>query len=218
MPRLLMTGRSDIIGAAIAAGLTDKFDDVINIDSERSAPNDIIVDMTDHEALARAVDAVEGPIDGLVLAHRIGDPGAIDSMTSTQWRRTLNYNLTSLFVIISRALPKMTNSSSIVVVGSTAGFDHSAYAGIDYTVSRWGTNGLVRHFAAEFGPQGIRINAVCVGWVNLSTENKDPEGDFSSIPLRRPAQPNEVGSMVKFLLSDASSYMSGALVPVSGGW
>jgi NAD(P)-dependent dehydrogenase (short-subunit alcohol dehydrogenase family) len=219
MSRLLLTGRSDSIGAAIAAQLTTRFDVIVSLTSQRSAPDDILVDFADFSAVGRAVDSLEGEIDGVVLAHRVGDPGMIGKITSERWRHTIDFNLSSLFVIIRHVLPKLSRSASIVVVGSTAGFDHSSYAGVDYTVSRWGTNGLVRHFADEFGSRGIRINAVCPGHVDLPIGGEEPpDFDFSDVPLGRAAQPKEIAAMVKFLLSDGGSYMTGAMIPVSGGW
>lgn len=219
MSRLLMTGRSDPIGSAIANRLKNHYDELINIEHQRITDDDIVVDFTDDVALAEAVRRVPGRIDTVVVAHRIGEPGTTESIRPQGWRRTLDVNLTSVYVLIQNVVDKLSDSASIVIVGSTAGFDHSAYAGVDYTVSRWGTNGMVRHLAQELGPRGIRINAVCPGWVDLRPDDNAPDPtDYAAIPLRRPARTREISDLVAFLSSERASYITGALVPISGGW
>jgi NAD(P)-dependent dehydrogenase (short-subunit alcohol dehydrogenase family) len=95
--------------------------------------------------------------------------------------------------------------------------------GPHYTASKWALNGLVRHLVDELGAKGIRINAVCPGFVDnpmgrAYLTEEDIEQAVQTIPLRRAAHPSEVAAVVRFLLSDEASYVTGAAIPVSGGF
>jgi NAD(P)-dependent dehydrogenase (short-subunit alcohol dehydrogenase family) len=135
----------------------------------------------------------------------------------------LDINLNSIYAILHAALPRMRPGASIVVISSTAAFDHSPIGGPHYTAGKWALNGLVRHLADDLGPGGIRINSVCPGLVDnpmgraFLTEQQYLAA-FEDIPLRRAATPDEIANVVMFLLGEEASFVTGALVPVSGGY
>jgi NAD(P)-dependent dehydrogenase (short-subunit alcohol dehydrogenase family) len=221
--RLLMTGRSGSIGSAIDAELKDHYDEVISLSHERFADDDIVADFTDDGALAEALKGVQGPIDSVVFAHGIGRTGTAETISPDDWRYLLDVNLTSIFITIRELLPKLSDNASLVIIGSTAGLDHSPTNGVHYTVSKWGVNGMVRHLAHELGPRGIRVNSVCPGFVDNPTgraawTDEEYEAMFAVIPLGRGAEPREVAGIVHFLLTEDASYITGAIVPVTGGW
>jgi NAD(P)-dependent dehydrogenase (short-subunit alcohol dehydrogenase family) len=94
---------------------------------------------------------------------------------------------------------------------------------VDYTVSKWGINGMVRHLSDELGQRGIRVNAVLPGYVGSDSEpdertEAELAAEYSAVPLRRSAKPGEISALVEFLLSQRAAYITGALIPVSGGW
>jgi NAD(P)-dependent dehydrogenase (short-subunit alcohol dehydrogenase family) len=139
------------------------------------------------------------------------------------FRRMIEVNLISMYTIIHAALDQLATDASIVLVSSTAAFDHSPVGGPHYTVSKWGINGLVRHLSEELAASGFRINSVCPGLIDnemgrafLSEEAY--EADAAGIPLGRAGTADEVASTVSFLLSDEASYLTGVLLPVSGGY
>jgi 3-oxoacyl-[acyl-carrier protein] reductase len=218
-----MTGRSGSIGSAIARGLQNQYNELFSISHERFADDDIVADFTDDDALTKALEQVPGPIDSMIFAHGIGLPGTCASITPQQWRYLLDVNLTSVYVIIRSLVEKLSDSASIVIIGSTAGLDHSPSNGVHYTVSKWGINGMVRHLSDEFGQRGIRVNAVCPGFVNNPTgrgarTEAELAARYSVVPLGRGAEPSEISAVVEFLLSERASYITGALIPATGGW
>jgi NAD(P)-dependent dehydrogenase (short-subunit alcohol dehydrogenase family) len=118
---------------------------------------------------------------------------------------------------------QVAEGSSIVAVSSTAAFDHSPVGGPHYTSGKWGVNGMVRHLAFDLGKRGIRINSVCPGLVespmgHALLTDEQYQASLSEIPLGRPADASEIADVVQFLLSPASSYMTGALIPASRGY
>jgi 3-oxoacyl-[acyl-carrier protein] reductase len=153
---------------------------------------------------------VEGPLHGIVLSHGISRGGTIDQISGDDFRTMLDVNLVSLFVILRAAAPELVRGASVVVISSTAAFDHSPVCGAHYTASKWALNGLVRHLAFEWGPQGIRINSVCPGYVdNPMGRAFLPEAEIPAamayIPLGREAHPAEVADVVCYLLTPRSS-------------
>lgn len=221
--RVLFSGVGGCIGTAILDRLDRDGWDVAafsHVDADRQS---IVVDFEDDEAIAAAVAAAGGSYTAIVLSHGILEPGPWEDISPGDWRRLLNVNLNSIYAILHAALPRVLNEGSIVVVSSTAAFDHSPVGGPHYTASKWALNGLVRHLASELGPSGIRINAVCPSLVDspmgraLLTEQQYLDA-FRDIPLRRPARAEEIAAAVMYLLSRESSYITGGLIPVSGGY
>ncbi|MBN9072903.1 MAG: SDR family oxidoreductase [Rhizobiales bacterium] len=223
-PRTLVTGVHGSIGDAIALRLReDGHAPVLVGHAPLTSKGDVNVDFTDLPALSRAVENIASPIRHVVVSHGMLLPGPLERVDVEEWQRMLSANLTSAYAIIRAARPKLGSGSSIVVISSTAAFDHSPVGGPHYTVSKWGLNGLVRHLSDELGPAGIRINAVCPGFVNnpmghAFLEKKDIDRAIETIPLRRAGRPDEVASVVSFLLGDDASYITGAAIPVSGGF
>lgn len=222
--RILLTGVDGSIGLAAEERLCANGDNLILLAHAPIAKRgDLRVDFSDQQALTDAVSGVEAPLDGIVIAHGALRPGPFGRVGPAEWRELLDTNLNSVYTILHAARDKLRAGSSIVIVSSTAALDHSPVGGPHYTASKWALNGLVRHLVDELGAQGIRINAVCPGFVDnpmgraFLTE-EDIRQAVQTIPLRRAARPAEVAAVIHFLLSDEASYVTGAAVPVSGGF
>lgn len=221
--RILLTGIGGCIGTAVLHRLRQDGASVVGLAHEPSADADLVADFASDSALEEALSSLHGTLDGIVFTHGILEPGPIDKVHPSRWRRMMDINLNSLYSIIYHCLPRLADGSSIVAISSTAAFDHSPVGGPHYTSGKWGVNGMVRHLAFDLGKRGIRINAVCPGLVespmgHALLTDEQYNASLSEIPLGRPSDASEIASVVSFLLGSASSYMTGALIPVSGGY
>lgn len=193
-------------------------------------------DVGTEEGAQGAVDAAIEAFGGLhavVCNHGVGgEASPVGEGTLEGWESTLRINLTGPFLIVRAALPHLIRTrGAIVTVSSTSGW----YAGpgwAPYCTSKAGLSMLTRCIASDYGPQGVRANCVCPGWVRTPMGEEDmttvAQAWGSSIddaywlcnrdtPLRRPAEPEEISEVIAFLVSPQASYVTGAVIPVDGG-
>jgi NAD(P)-dependent dehydrogenase (short-subunit alcohol dehydrogenase family) len=106
---------------------------------------------------------------------------------------------------------------SVVNVTSIAGTRVHPFAGAAYATSKAALNSLTREMAADFGPLGVRVNAISPGEIETSILSPGTEKIIPQIPLRRLGQPEEVARAIYFLCTDGSSYVTGAEIHINGG-
>jgi len=142
------------------------------------------------------------------------------------WDFVIGVNLTGVMHCMRSQLRIMADGGAIVNASSIGGNTGRPCNG-DYSASKHGVIGLTRSAAKEVGVQNIRVNAICPGYIatpmvaqSKSIEHGDAEAkrDMSHIAVRREGKPEEVAKLIAFLLSDESSYISGATVAIDGGW
>ena len=106
---------------------------------------------------------------------------------------------------------------SIVNVTSIAGSRVHPFAGAAYATSKAALSGLTREMASDFGPMGIRVNAISPGEIETSILSPGTDKLVEKLPLRRLGQPEEVAKAIYFLCTEQSSYITGAEMPINGG-
>jgi len=184
------------------------------------------VDVRETDSLADAADtavAAIGTIGGVV--HAAGVPDAIDlqDLTDKTWDPLMEVNLRAYAMVIQAFLPQLrANAPDGAVVGIAS--IHGIVANPmnpAYAASKAGVLGLTRSLAIRFAQEGIRVNAICPGFIHTEIMGAHPEwtpGILEKAALNRGGQPHEVAEVALFLASDRSSFVSGAIIPVDGGW
>ena len=169
-----------------------------------------------------------GKVDILVNNAGIAEFKPFLELTEEEWDRTLDINLKGYFLCAQAASREMAKQKSGVIVNIASvamgqvgvGFPNVAH----YCASKGGIVAMTEALALELAPLGIRINVVCPGMIEtpmIDPIKQDPkmiEGLMSRIPLRRFGESEEVSDLVLFLVSNASSYMTGSAVVIDGGW
>ena len=182
-------------------------------------------DVTDEAAWSSVIALAErefGHLDVLVNNAGIFWRRALEDETVGQLRRALDVNTIGPFLGLQAAVPALRRSGggAVVNVVSLASMHGYAWQGA-YGASKWALRGLTRVAAQEFGPEGIRVNAVMPGPIETPMLPPDSTGlgdaRFAGIPLGRAGRAEEVAALVCYLASDDASYVSGAEVAIDGG-
>jgi len=178
------------------------------------------------DALAARIVADYGAADVLVNNAGISLICPAEQTTSAQWQRVMNINLLGPF-LLSRALGAAMlarGRGSIVNVASIAGLAGVGHRSA-YNASKHGLIGLTRTLAAEWGGRGVRVNAVCPGWIKTEMDYADQgSGAYSDqdivnrVPMARFARPEDVAAAIAYLAGEQSAFVNGVSLPVDGGW
>lgn len=196
----------------------------------------VVLDVTDVDAVARAVTAIEagtaeGRID--VIVHSAGgvrgqSPQAIEDVTPEQWRAIQAVNVDGAYALAHAAAPAMKRAGRgrIVVISSRAGLGVSLTGIQSYGTAKAAQIGLVRQLAHELGPHGITVNSVAPGFMPTSPDyvrqwdSYGPDGQralVDRIAMRRLGKPADIAHAVMFLASDYAEWITGQTLPVTGG-
>lgn len=135
------------------------------------------------------------------------------------WSQVMNVNLVSVSLLVRELLPELTKAKgSIVNVTSIAGSRVHPFAGVAYAASKAGLAALTRELAHEFGPLGVRANAISPGEIATSILSPGTEDVVrAQVPMQRLGTTEEVAKTIHFLCTDASSYINGAEIHINGG-
>jgi NAD(P)-dependent dehydrogenase (short-subunit alcohol dehydrogenase family) len=234
MKTAIVTGAAGDIGAAIArvlAGAGYKVG-VLDLDEARvrevaskiAGAMPLVASVTDEASVEAALDAF-GAIPDLVVNNAgIVRFGYLIDQSLEDFRRVLDVDLVGIFVVARACARRMVTrgSGAIVNITSIGGMATGTNAGA-YPAAKAGAAKLTEQMALEWGPQGIRVNAIAPGFIDGGMSAgffKDPKiraRRGNAVPLRRLGTPEDVAQAVLFLGSDAASYISGQHVAVDGG-
>jgi NAD(P)-dependent dehydrogenase (short-subunit alcohol dehydrogenase family) len=232
----IVTGAGSGIGQATAHLFTEEGAQVIGFDINPSSANSLEVDVTSSFAVESAIQNVSGKYGRLDLLVNVaggsgrkwGD-GPTDACTLEGWEKTLTLNLDSVFYCCKFALPLMLSRAggAIVNVSSVMGLvggdeDFATHA---YAASKGAVISLTRSIASYYAPQGIRANVICPGLIATPMSQRAQESEkirarlTSLQPLTGDfGTPQDVAQAALYLASDESSFVTGAVLTVDGGW
>lgn len=185
----------------------------------------IVMDVTRAESVRSMVDAVIarfGRIDCLVNNAGITADARLVKMTEQQFDRVIAVNLKGVYTCTQAVADPMIRqgSGAIINASSVVGL-YGNFGQTNYAATKAGVIGFTKTWARELGPKGIRVNAVCPGFVRTPILETIPpqviEKMIEKVPLGRLGDPAEIASVYAFLASDDASYLNGAVIEVSGG-
>ncbi len=251
--KAIVTGGAQGLGAAISEHLAEEGCDVviwdINGEIASGTASDIaartnrrvthdVVDVTDAEAIRKAVDAAAiqlGGLDVMVCNAGILISGDSIEMDPAAWRKVIDVDLTGYFLCAREAarVMLMNHGGAIIQVNSKSG-KKGSFKNAAYAAAKFGGIGLTQSLALEFAERGVRVNAVCPGnllnsplWVNSLfkqyaqnqgiTEAEVRQKYIDQVPMKRPCEYRDVTNVIVFLASEASGYMTGQAINVTGG-
>ncbi|TFF86986.1 SDR family oxidoreductase [Candidatus Thorarchaeota archaeon] len=175
-------------------------------------------------ALLEDVAAITDHLDGIFVNAGGPPPGSFSDLTEKQWLAAFNLTLMSAVRLTREALPLLQKADSPCILYSTSISVKQPIEDLMLSNSlRSAVIGMMRTLADEIGPEGIRVNAICPGWIltdrvdELLSDASSKDDIISRIPLRRMGTPDEFGEVSAFLMSPVSSYVHGALLLMDGG-
>jgi len=195
-----------------------------------AGPEDhVVMDLSSMDSLAKGIDSLKERLEGGAL-HALVNNAAIspkgpngerlDCLNSDMilWRDVFHVNFYAPIVLARGLFDELkVGKGSILNVTSIAGGRVHPFAGAAYATSKAALASLTREMAADFGPHGVRVNAISPGEIETAMIGPEYLALADEIPLRRLGRPEEVASMIYVLCSDQSSYVSGSEIHINGG-
>lgn len=232
--RLLVTGGARGIGRAVAEAYAARGGriSILDRDPVAGAPAGWIcvqgsaASATDIEAAFAAMDRAWGGVD---VAHANAGMSANKpslELTEAEWRAVLDLNLTGVFLTAQAAARRMVPAGAGVILATSSIYGLTAAANrAAYTATKGAVSNLVRTLASEWGPHGVRVNAIAPGYVETDMMRGlvqqgllDTELLLARTTLRKLGRPADIGAMACFLGSPAAAWINGAIMSVDGGW
>ena len=206
-------------------GINRAVQDTINEFGDRAIA--VCLDVTNFINVSKFVEKVieeHGKIDILVNnAGVLRRCSSLEYISDKEWDLVMDVNVKGVFNCTKAVLPKMKKQryGKIVNISSTAGRTTSELGGAHYTASKAAVLGLTRHTAREAAPYNINVNTICPSLIDTpmvreTTKPEELERFIKEIPMGRIGTPEEIANLILFLVSDASSFVNGATIDITG--
>jgi meso-butanediol dehydrogenase / (S,S)-butanediol dehydrogenase / diacetyl reductase len=241
---VLITGGGSGIGAACARRFAGQ-GDAVAVNGRRAAPLEALArelggvaicgDCSDPAEASRIVaTAVRelGGLDCVVLNAGVSHSGAVLEQTPESWRAVMSANLDGAFLIARAALPTLIERRGSIVAVASAAARRVGPRSAAYCTSKAAMVMLTQTIAVDYGPLGVRANAVCPAWTRTAMADAAMDELAASrgidraaayreanaaVPARRAAEPDEVAALVVWIASPQAGYLNGAVIPLDGG-
>lgn len=201
-------------------------DAVVKVVTEQGGEaSGFVVDVTDRSSIDAMVENVKaryGRIDTLVNNAGIVQDARMVNMTDDQFDKVIDVNLKGTYNCTKAVVDTMLMQQSGVILNASSIVGlYGNFGQTNYAASKFGVIGMAKTWAREFGPSGIRANAVCPGMVETEIVKGIPDKVMqtiiSRVPLGRLGRPEEIANTYAFLASDEASFINGAVIEVGGG-
>lgn len=229
MKNAVVTGHMSGMGKGAYELLKQKGYNVIGWDLQ--GEGDEKVDVRSAKEVAEAAARLTEPVDAVVLSAGVWKEMPLLETTDEDWSYLMDTNAYGIFNCVRALVPHMHRDTAIAAISSASGMRGVPFEAA-YSASKFAVCGFAEAAARELGPRGIRINVVCPFYVRTPMtdaaliekeeltgitveESYKMEGD--QVPLGRVAEPEDIAELLYFLVSDASRYVTGAIIPISGG-
>ncbi len=220
--KLVLSDIADSEGEAAAAAVRDAGGEAVFVKADLGSEAEI-------KALVGAAVETYGKLDGAFNNAGVEQRNKpLDQLTLEEWELAIRIDLTAVFLCIKHQVQAMLKTGGGAIVNTASSLGQVGLAGAgEYVAAKHGVIGLTRSAGADYGPQGIRVNAILPGITMtpmISRLSNDPQlsavfdGLRSRHSMGRFGQPDEIGQAVKWMLSDEASFVNGAAIAVDGGY
>jgi meso-butanediol dehydrogenase/(S,S)-butanediol dehydrogenase/diacetyl reductase len=232
----IVTGGASGIGKAIATAYVKEGADVVIASRTESAGTEVAdeIGCTYVQTDVREYDQVEelvettvdefGKLDVMVNNAGIASEAPVEEMELDEWRNVVQTDLDGVMHGTKAALPHLEETDGCIINTASIYGLVGGKGAAAYSAAKGGVVNFTQQVAVDYADEGVRVNSICPGFVEtpMTEELLETERFYSYVrdntPMNRPAQPEEIAPLAVFLASDGAGYMTGANIPIDGGW